>query len=132
MNKKQSCKKCRYTWTSRKEKPRQCPNCKRQIKYKVLSILALFLFSASICSAQLPPSVVLEISPKRITVENAPGGQMEPKQEVVNPQLKALSIVLGQQSKLQTQINHMRWYLIVEGIFTFLVFGYVLLRRKYY
>ncbi len=30
---KQECKKCGYKWDSRKEKPRQCPNCKRQIKY---------------------------------------------------------------------------------------------------
>jgi len=29
----QKCKKCLYEWISRKEKPRQCPNCKRQIKY---------------------------------------------------------------------------------------------------
>jgi rubrerythrin len=31
----QECKKCEYQWYPRKEKPRQCPNCKRQIKYKV-------------------------------------------------------------------------------------------------
>lgn len=29
----QTCEKCNYKWTPRKEKPRQCPNCKRQIKY---------------------------------------------------------------------------------------------------
>ena len=28
-----NCMKCGYTWLPRKEKPRQCPNCKRQIKY---------------------------------------------------------------------------------------------------
>ena len=34
----QCCKICGYSWVARKEKPRQCPNCKRQIKYpKVLS-----------------------------------------------------------------------------------------------
>lgn len=27
-----NCKKCNYEWFARKEKPRQCPNCKRQIK----------------------------------------------------------------------------------------------------
>ncbi len=30
---KMKCKKCNYSWKSRVEKPRQCPNCKRQIKY---------------------------------------------------------------------------------------------------
>ena len=29
----QECEKCEYQWYPRKEKPRQCPNCKRQIKY---------------------------------------------------------------------------------------------------
>ena len=29
-----TCKKCDYKWVSRVEKPRQCPNCKRQIKYE--------------------------------------------------------------------------------------------------
>lgn len=33
----QKCKKCNYEWTPRKEKPRQCPNCKRQIKYELLT-----------------------------------------------------------------------------------------------
>ena len=27
------CAGCKYVWLSRKLKPRQCPNCKRQIKY---------------------------------------------------------------------------------------------------
>lgn len=36
--KKQTCEKCKYEWYPRKEKPRQCPNCKRQIKYKLLSL----------------------------------------------------------------------------------------------
>ena len=27
------CSKCNYTWFARVDKPRQCPNCKRQIKY---------------------------------------------------------------------------------------------------
>ncbi len=27
------CENCKYKWFSRVEKPRQCPNCKRQIKY---------------------------------------------------------------------------------------------------
>ena len=27
------CKKCGYEWISRVKLPRQCPNCKRQIKY---------------------------------------------------------------------------------------------------
>ena len=29
----QKCKKCNYVWFARTEKPRQCPNCKKQIKY---------------------------------------------------------------------------------------------------
>ncbi len=28
------CKHCFYEWVSRVKKPRQCPNCKRQIKYE--------------------------------------------------------------------------------------------------
>ena len=28
----QYCKLCKYEWTPRKKNPRQCPNCKRQIK----------------------------------------------------------------------------------------------------
>lgn len=31
-----TCEKCLYTWYARKPKPRQCPNCKRQIKYEVI------------------------------------------------------------------------------------------------
>lgn len=31
MNKE--CAVCGYIWEARKEKPRQCPNCKRQIVY---------------------------------------------------------------------------------------------------
>lgn len=27
------CEVCNYAWFVRKQKPRQCPNCKRQIKY---------------------------------------------------------------------------------------------------
>lgn len=30
----QECKKCGYQWFARVDKPRQCPNCKRQIKYE--------------------------------------------------------------------------------------------------
>lgn len=28
------CEKCNYTWFAKVEKPRQCPNCKRQIRYE--------------------------------------------------------------------------------------------------
>jgi len=28
------CEKCKYFWFARKKQPRQCPNCKRQIKYE--------------------------------------------------------------------------------------------------
>ena len=28
------CEFCKYDWWARKQFPRQCPNCKRQIKYK--------------------------------------------------------------------------------------------------
>lgn len=27
------CARCKYEWEARKEKPRACPNCKRQIDY---------------------------------------------------------------------------------------------------
>lgn len=27
------CAKCKYLWFAKKKEPRQCPNCKRQIKY---------------------------------------------------------------------------------------------------
>ena len=27
------CKKCNYKWTARVKSPKQCPNCKQQIKY---------------------------------------------------------------------------------------------------
>jgi predicted Zn-ribbon and HTH transcriptional regulator len=30
---KNKCESCGYEWFPRVEKPRQCPNCKRQIKY---------------------------------------------------------------------------------------------------
>ena len=29
------CEKCKYQWFSRVENPKQCPNCKRQIKYEI-------------------------------------------------------------------------------------------------
>ncbi|MEK6878102.1 MAG: hypothetical protein AABY22_00760 [Nanoarchaeota archaeon] len=29
----QECENCKYQWFARVEKPRQCPNCKRQINY---------------------------------------------------------------------------------------------------
>ncbi len=32
---KHECKKCDYKWFARVEKPKQCPNCKRQIKYEI-------------------------------------------------------------------------------------------------
>lgn len=32
--KKHECKKCKYEWFPRVEKPKQCPNCKTQIKYE--------------------------------------------------------------------------------------------------
>ena len=32
-----TCKKCSYKWVSRIVKPRQCPNCKRQIKYEKIN-----------------------------------------------------------------------------------------------
>ena len=32
----QKCEKCGYKWESRVEKPRQCPNCKRQINTPAL------------------------------------------------------------------------------------------------
>lgn len=28
------CEKCKYKWIARVEKPKQCPNCKRQIIYE--------------------------------------------------------------------------------------------------
>ena len=31
---KRECKNCRYVWFPIVEKPKQCPNCKRQIKYE--------------------------------------------------------------------------------------------------
>lgn len=31
------CIVCGYTWKSRVKKPRQCPNCKRQIKYEEIT-----------------------------------------------------------------------------------------------
>jgi predicted Zn-ribbon and HTH transcriptional regulator len=31
----QKCVICDYQWFSRVDKPRQCPNCKRQIKYEI-------------------------------------------------------------------------------------------------
>lgn len=31
--KKKVCQGCNYQWVSKVEQPRQCPNCKRQIKY---------------------------------------------------------------------------------------------------
>lgn len=29
----QVCDRCKYQWFARTPKPRQCPNCKKQIKY---------------------------------------------------------------------------------------------------
>ena len=34
IERKKKCEFCGYDWLAKKEKPRQCPNCKRQIKYK--------------------------------------------------------------------------------------------------
>ena len=34
LDKIRCCKSCGYSWVSRVVKPRQCPNCKRQIKYE--------------------------------------------------------------------------------------------------
>lgn len=31
---KNECKKCGYKWVARVQQPKQCPNCKRQIKYE--------------------------------------------------------------------------------------------------
>ncbi len=32
--KKKVCKLCKYQWIPKVVNPRQCPNCKRQIKYE--------------------------------------------------------------------------------------------------
>ena len=37
IHKEMKCELCGYEWISRTEKPRQCPNCKRQIKYEVVN-----------------------------------------------------------------------------------------------
>ena len=34
MHNETKCAKCKYFWFARKKEPRQCPNCKRQIKYE--------------------------------------------------------------------------------------------------
>ena len=33
MNNKKTCPMCKYQWISRKEKPKECPRCKRRFDY---------------------------------------------------------------------------------------------------